>query len=403
MSVYREDRREPTIFNSRLIQIVVVTFLFLALYYRQYDLSLLMILILLVMGGTYTWSGMGPSHIRCQTDLETRRVFPGDAITLAATVENNKWLPVWLRIRWSVDGALIPVGDTGTIGRQQAFVLWQQRVRFKQDVIAVRRGVYTVGPSQLYTSDLLGFYEKAMAAGAATTIVVYPRLVQLRPIAVPRRDLFGIPGGRSPVKDPIYILGTRDYQPARPARHIHWKASARHRRLQEKLFEPSEQARVLLSIDVKTFEESNDKSYFEHTLEVLASLAVQLDRQGAAVGLAVNGTLKGGGTPMMPATRTPRQVPAILEVLAKLQCIPAGTAAQAIRQALGAQPGVSIVHGCYEENASVLDVVQCFQKRCIPVALLVCRSRPGPRPGKANTRTDRYCIDDIRMETTQLS
>ncbi|MBW1691959.1 MAG: DUF58 domain-containing protein, partial [Deltaproteobacteria bacterium] len=49
------------------------------------------------------------------------------------------------------------------------------------------------------------------------------------------------------------MLGTRDYQNWRPARHIHWKASASHNRLQEKVFEPSEQEKVLLAVEVSQF------------------------------------------------------------------------------------------------------------------------------------------------------
>ncbi len=70
------------------------------------------------------------------------------------------------------------------------------------------------------------------------------------------RELFGVPGVKSPVKDPVYILGTRDYQPSGPSRHIHWKASARHLKLQEKVFEPSEQEKVLLALEVGSFQKS---------------------------------------------------------------------------------------------------------------------------------------------------
>ena len=108
------------------------------------------------------------------------------------------------------------------------------------------------------------------------------------------RDLFGVPGAKSPVKDPVYILGTRDYRPSGPSRHIHWKASARHLRLQENVFEPSQQEKVMLALEVRSFGKSTEKEAFEHTLEVIASLAVQLQDTGCAVGLVTNGVLTGG-------------------------------------------------------------------------------------------------------------
>ena len=401
MTVEQQESREPTIFNSLLMLFFVGILLFVALLYRQNDLSLLAILILIVVGGAKVWSSMSPARIRCNSAIDTRRVFPGESVTLATTVENGKWLPVWLRIMWSFGGALKPVGDKGHIIRQEASVLWHQTVKFDQDFIALRRGVYQVGPPRIRTSDFLGFFEREKNATGTIDIIVYPRLVSLRPVAIRKRDLFGVPGAKSPVKDPIYILGTRDYQPSRPSRHIHWKASARHLRLQEKIFEPSEQEKVLLTLDVGSFEKSDQKKCFEHSLEVVASLAVRLDGRGYAVGFAANGTLKGGTSSIIPIARSPRQIPAILETLARMQTMPNGTMAQVIKQLLGSQRGISCVHFCYEDDPSVSDMEKFFQKRQIPVTFLVCRRDPNSQPSRGKKGIYRYFIDEIRIDRSR--
>ena len=77
--------------------------------------------------------------------------------------------------------------------------------------------------------------------------------MHLAPFNLPKRDFFGVPGGESPVNDPVYILGTSDYHYGRPSKYIHWKASARYQRLQEKVFDSSEQEKVLFLIDVGEF------------------------------------------------------------------------------------------------------------------------------------------------------
>ena len=51
MTVEQPESREPTIFNSLFVLLLVGIFLFVALLYRQDDLSLLAILILVVVGG----------------------------------------------------------------------------------------------------------------------------------------------------------------------------------------------------------------------------------------------------------------------------------------------------------------------------------------------------------------
>ena len=401
MTVEPQESRESTIFNSLLMLFFVGILLFVALLYRQNDLSLLAILVLIVMGGTKAWSSMGPARIRCDSTIDTRRVFPGESVTLATVVENGKWLPIWLRIMWSFGGALKPVGDNINIIRQEAPVLWHQTVEFHQDFVALRRGVYQVGPPRIRTGDFLGFFEREKRATDTIDIIVYPRLVSLRPVAIKRRDLFGVPGAKSPVKDPVYILGTRDYQPSRPSRHIHWKASARHLRLQEKIFEPSEQEKVLLTLDVGSFGESNQKECFEHSLEVVASLAVRLDGLGYAVGFAGNGTLKGSNSSNIPIARGPRQIPAILETLARMQTMPGGTMAQTIKQSLGSQRGVSCVHFCYEDDPSVSDMEKFFQQRQIPVTFLVCRRDPNLQPSRRNEGVYRYFIDKIRIDRSR--
>jgi uncharacterized protein (DUF58 family) len=147
-------------------------------------------------------------------------------------------------------------------------------------------------------------------------VVVYPRLVAIRPPALPRTEFFGIPGGRSPVADPVHVFGTRDYHGARPARAIHWKASARHDRLQEKLCEPAEQQKVMLLLDVDGFEGEAAAGALESTLEVVASLAVQLDRRGIPLALATNGRVTGSRPRIIPVSRRPDQAAAILETLA---------------------------------------------------------------------------------------
>jgi len=395
MNAEQQESREPTIFNSLFVLFFVGIFLFIALLYRQNDFSLLAILTLMVVGGARAWTHMSATRIRWDSTMDNQRVFPGESITLTTTIENGKWLPVWLKIKWSFDGALEPVGVGDAVTRQEAAILWHQTVKFQQALVALRRGVYQVGPPRIRTGDFLGFFKKKISARNVTHILVYPKLVSLKPFAIRKRDLFGVPGVQSPVKDPVYILGTRDYQPTSPSRHIHWKASARHLRLQEKIFEPSEQAKVLLTLDVGSFRNSTQKECFEHTLEVVASLAVKLGGMGYATGLAANGVLKGGLSSIIPLARGPLQIPAILETLARMQARSNGNMATVINQSLGSQRGISCVHFCYDEDASMAKMEKFFQKRKISVSFVVCRRNPDTPPSEG---INRFSIDEIRLE-----
>jgi uncharacterized protein (DUF58 family) len=212
------------------------------------------------------------------------------------------------------------------------------------------------------------------------------------------RDLFGVPGAKSPVKDPVYILGTRDYQPSGPSRHIHWKASARHLRLQEKVFEPSQQEKVMLALEVGSFEKNTAKEAFEQTLEVIASLAVQLQNMGCAVGLATNGTLTGGGFSVLPATRAPAQLPAILETLARLQAAQKSALTPIMRQALASRRGVSCVYFSYQAGRAAAEAAKICRQQNIPITFFVCRYDPESEAIRLKSRTGMHTLDEIRIQ-----
>jgi uncharacterized protein (DUF58 family) len=398
MNIELVENREPTIFNSLLVRIFVGIFLFVALLYRQSELSQLAFLVLLVMTAAKIWTSMSHRRVTVSIKVDKQRAFPGEALALETIVENAKLLPVRVHIQWSLDSALKREGGDEQVLRQEAGLLWYQRVQLNSNIVVRRRGVYQMGPHCIRAGDLFGFFEKEKRSQETIRIIVYPRLVRLKSVALPMRELFGVPGAKSPVKDPVYILGTRDYQPSGPSRHIHWKASARHLRLQEKVFEPSEQEKVLLALEVGSFEKSAAKEDFEHTLEVLASLAVQLQHKGCAVGLVTNGVLTGGGFSVLPATRAPGQLPAILETLARLQKAQDGAIEPIMRQTMGSQRGVSCAYFSYQAGQVAAETQKYCRRRNIPMTFFVCLPDPVSEAIRQKSRAGVHTLDEIRIQ-----
>ncbi|MGD9044427.1 MAG: hypothetical protein PVG06_11965, partial [Desulfobacterales bacterium] len=68
--------RDSTVFNYPLICILVAVILFIALLYRQSDLSLLAALVLILMAGSKAWSRLSLSRVFCSVHLDKRRAFP---------------------------------------------------------------------------------------------------------------------------------------------------------------------------------------------------------------------------------------------------------------------------------------------------------------------------------------
>jgi len=310
-------RRVSSLFITSIMMVAVGLFLFIGLLNHQHDLTILCILVFGIAITLKVWATLAGKKIIYRLDTDRYRVFPGEKFTFTATVENHKPLPVWLEVEAPVDGPLNAFAEPVPFTGQQT-LLWYQRTQFQWQLTTLRRGIYEIGPLRTISGDLLGFFQNESINNERLEVVVYPRIVPLAPFNLPKREFFGIPGGESPVDDPVYILGTSDYHYGRPARYIHWKASARHQRLQEKVFDSSVQEKILFLIDVEGFAKANAEESFEWGLEVIASLAMQFDRRGCAIGLLTNGVAKGSSS-SVAISRSSQQVSTILETLARLR------------------------------------------------------------------------------------
>lgn len=384
----------PTAFILPVIQLIVGFFLFMALLNGQHDLAVLALLIFLMVFGAKIWSRLSGAGIVCDMSLDKLRMFPRETFTLSVGVKNAKILPIWIQITVSNDQALKPAEPASGFSKGGS-LLWYQQLRFNWPLIALKRGVFRAGPPELKVGDLFGFYPRKKKLNSELDIVVYPRLVPLKPFSIPRRDFFGIPGSKSPVEDPVYIYGIRDYRHGRPARSILWKASARYHRLQEKMCEPAEQEKILITIDTARFFKHHAHDEFERCLEAAASTAVQLDRSGCRVGLATNGLIQGGGPSVLPVAGNRRQLPKILELLARLQMESTEAVADIIRRGLRLPWGVSCMAFSYDSKPSVKDLSAFFRYRNIPHVAIVCRPYTAPEGDKEKPFARLLTLEDI--------
>ncbi len=367
------DRGLPSLFLIPLTLFIVGLFLFMALLNGQRDLTVLSLILFGVAAGTKLWSLWSLDGIECSIDVDRRRLFPGETLCLKVTAENRKFLPVLLQAGVPADG-LVHGASAETKVTADASLLWYQKASFRWELKALRRGVHHIGPLGITSGDLFGFFPKGKEMAETIAVVVYPRLVPLKPPTAPRRDFFGIPGAESPVQDPVYILGTRDYRHGRPAKYIHWKATARHHKLQEKIFEPSAQEKILLVVDVGPFAQRGADEAFERLLETAASAAVRLAERGCAVGLITNGRMAGDGSAVVSVTRNPRQLTALLEVLARVQMEPARDLVETFRLHLGLPRGISCLYFSLEKDEAARMVQEYVTQRRIPFLFVAGRS-----------------------------
>lgn len=384
------DASVPSVFVMPLVLALVAVALFIALLTSQLTLILLCISVLTMTALAKGWSRTSLFRLSHASEPDRVRLFPGEQLALRVHVENAKPLPIWVQ----VSAVLAPGLHHGTAAslRKDVGLAPYRTARFTWSVCARRRGVHLLGPFQLKAGDPLGFFTSTRQA-ESHEVIVYPRLIALRPLALPRREFFGRTGVYSPVDDPSYVHGIREYQLGRPARSIHWKASARQARLVEKVREPTARERVLLLIRTAGFDAIESADSFERSLEAAASLAVQLDRSRYPVGLVTDGRLRGSDMRALPIARSASQLATLLEMLARLEPAPVVDPLEALQRSGALSWAVTLVEFCYADDAPGTALQRYLRRRNIPRVRVLCQ--PGV---DRETQRGVYRLEDILDE-----
>jgi len=387
------DDLPPSIFFSGMVVAFLLVTLMLALHYQQRTLVIFSILLLLLAFSLRIWGRLSPRHVRYLATVDRDRVFPGEAVSLEIQIENDKFLPVIVRLSLRIAGLSTGGGDDLMTGN--AGLLWHQKVRFNRTLVPTRRGCYRLGAPRLVTGDFFGFFPRLKEVRQPVDIVVFPRWVPIKPVPILKRIMFGKSAAASPVQDPIYVLGTTDYQDLSPARNIHWKASARHSRLQEKVFEPTEQEKLLFVFEVDGFHQEQAETAFERTIEAIAALAAALIAQHHAVGFLTNGAMVGGMPEYLALRGGTRQLATLLERLARMELKTSGR----MVDLLSNQRCFPVGSSCLYFSLRPAEGVSVLHRKRIPVVNIVAEGDDGASASSGGSMAGvRFCpLSSVRL------
>jgi uncharacterized protein (DUF58 family) len=289
--------------------------------------------------GHEIWSRRGIAGVDYVRHLDTDRIPWGDEIGLTIEVWNRTGLPLpWLRADDEQATGVRVVGrPPDEVGRLRPTIrnLWSlapyEHVFRRIRLIADRRGVFALGPVRLAGGDLFARPATFEERHGIDRFIVRPRVVAAPGLARP--DRWGeIDLARSGLsEDPSRFAGVRPWVPGDSLRRVHARASARLRRPMVKRFEPSRQREVLIALDVQTaqyaaWESATDSETVEALYVVAGSLAVSLERDGAAVGMIAAGqTASMRRFSQVPVSDAPGQAGRILDMLARLSTLPSAS------------------------------------------------------------------------------
>lgn len=163
-----------------------------------------------------------------------RTIYPttlavGDRMRVVTEVRNRSWIA----LEPSSYMDLLPGAEPSSIGGVLPAIGSRlnrnedkRRRRVAYGIDSMRRGVHEVGPLFFDNIDGLGLTRRVLKIGEATSVEVWPRVVELTAMSVPSGKSGGeVEAGVAQSGDSDDVL-TRDYRRGDPLRRIHWRATA---------------------------------------------------------------------------------------------------------------------------------------------------------------------------------
>ncbi|MHB0877718.1 MAG: DUF58 domain-containing protein [Anaerolineae bacterium] len=231
--------------------------------------------------------------LRRDITMERRLVWSwaqvGDLLEERFTLTNGSWLPIlWAEV---VDHSTVPgysaarVEATGGRSRRT----WSVRA------VCRRRGQFRLGPWDLRLGDPLGVFEVTYTFAQTQEVIVFPPIVRVSQLALPRGVATGASRSRVRSNDTtIDVASVREYRPGDVLSHIHWRTTARRQQLHVREFDlqPSGSLWIALDLDRRVQAGEGEESTAEYGVILAASLTYMVSRDNRPVGLFAHGATR---------------------------------------------------------------------------------------------------------------
>jgi len=244
------------------------------------------VVLLVGLGGallvSYLWARSLAKHLSIKREMRFGWMQVGDHLEERFTLTNNGLFPgLWVEVH---DHSNIPDYNPGRVASVSA----RDGFKWQTQGICNRRGMFTLGPTELITSSPFGFFEVSIRDLASTSLMIMPPIIPLPSIDI-------APGGRVGEGRPrqnapertVSATSVREYSPEDSLRWIHWPTSARKDDFFVRLFEstPSSDWWIALDLNKNVQAGQGQSSTEEHGVIFAASLADKGLRLGHSVGL----------------------------------------------------------------------------------------------------------------------
>jgi uncharacterized protein (DUF58 family) len=240
-----------------------------------------------VLALAYIWARQMAEKLYVTREQHYGWVHVGDLLEERFSIQNDAWLPaLWVEID---DQSNLP----GYSARSVRSVDGRQVAQWRTEGICRQRGLFTLGPWQARVSDPLGFFEVTHVFPHSRSVLVYPPIVHLPTLRLPRGAATGAGRtSRRALEVTTNAAGVRAYAPGDSINRIHWRTTARQGTLMVKTFdlEPSGDLWIVLDLDGTVQAGHGEESTEEYGVILAASLSNRTLDENRAVGLVAYGT-----------------------------------------------------------------------------------------------------------------
>jgi uncharacterized protein (DUF58 family) len=205
---------------------------------------------------------------------------------------------VLVQIEIRAEGGLLPARATmletvGDLGQREVAV--RQRghaLRGSYAIDPAPRGRYTLETAELRIDDPLGLAESRTQLGRTDTLLVYPRVYELDGLFTDAGVAGGDEGRALLHRTAGYDLHSiRDFQQGESLRRVHWRSTAKRRKLMVKELTdmPRDESAVLLDCDRDAAVGPPGASSFDAEVRCAASLLNRIVESGQRCSLVMHG------------------------------------------------------------------------------------------------------------------
>ncbi len=213
-----------------LFNITGLFLMIVAVIFSLNSLYLMAAILWLIPAVSYLMGWLMLGGLSCERSLP-RSATAGESVTLTYTLGNGSRLPkFYLLVRDT-----LPRGVAfSQNGPPLVMTLWPGDLgETHAELETPLRGVFPIGPAQVYSTDPLGLQTFTQKLPVVTELVVTPALIPLRTSWLRGAAAQGWRGSASALTrgngDDFY--GVREYQPGDELRRVHWRTTARTGRL----------------------------------------------------------------------------------------------------------------------------------------------------------------------------